>query len=102
MKSLMENYAHKHLITDNILQEARNSAKKELFRDADNNFRYSKAVKEAIISMENFCELLFSDRRDGFIRFELPLFERSLSDGRMTVSPPLKRVPRRSDSLSNA
>ena len=51
MRSLTENYAHGHLITDNILQEARDSAKKELFGDADDNVRYSEAVKEAIISM---------------------------------------------------
>ena len=60
----MENYAHGHLITDNILQEARDSAKKELFGDADDNVRYSEAVKEAIISMGHSCELLFSDRLD--------------------------------------
>jgi hypothetical protein len=64
MRSLTENYAHGHLIADNILQEAWDSAKKELFGDADDNVRCSKAVKEAIISMGHSCELLFSDRRD--------------------------------------
>ena len=63
MRSLTENYAHGHLITDNILQEARDSAKKELFGDADDNVRYCEAVKDAIISMGHSCELLFSDRR---------------------------------------
>jgi hypothetical protein len=45
MRSLMENYAHGHLITDNILQEAWDSAKKDLFGDADDDVHYCEAVK---------------------------------------------------------
>ncbi len=59
-----ENFAHTHLITDNMLQEARDFAKNDLFGDADDNVRYSEAIRDAIIAMGHSCELIFSERRD--------------------------------------
>ncbi len=56
MRSLTENFAHGHLITDNILQEARD--------DANDNVLYSKAIHNAIIAMGHSCELIFSERCD--------------------------------------
>jgi len=52
------------LISDNLLQEARDWAKLQLFRNADNNVQYCKAVKAAIIGMGHSCEFLYCDRCD--------------------------------------
>ncbi len=40
MRSLCENYVNTNALTDNILQEARNTAKFDLFGDPDNNVKY--------------------------------------------------------------
>ena len=64
MRGLLANHVHTELITDNLLQEARDWAKLQLFGNADNNVQYCKAVKAAIIEMGHLCEFLYSDRQD--------------------------------------
>ncbi len=51
-----------HWITDNLLQEARDWAKLQLFGNADENVQYCEAVKDAIIEMGHSCEFLYSER----------------------------------------
>ncbi len=75
----MENYAHGHVITDNILQESWDSAEKELFGDA--GYSYCKAVKEAIISMGHSCELLFSDRHNVIRSLRATVVREELTGG---------------------
>ncbi len=91
MRSLTENYAHGHLITNNILQEARDSAKKELLGDADDNVRYCEAVKEAIISMGHSCELFFSDRRDVIRSLRATVVREELKRREDDSEPALKK-----------
>jgi hypothetical protein len=64
MRGLLANHVHTELITDNLLQEARDWAKLQLFGNADNNVQYCEAVKAAIIGMGHLCEFLYCDRRD--------------------------------------
>ena len=45
-----------------ILQQSRDWAKFQLFSDPNDNVTYSEGVREAIIGMCHFCELLYSDR----------------------------------------
>jgi hypothetical protein len=52
------------LVTDNLLQQARDWAKFKLFGSPENNVMYCEAVREAIVSNGHSCELLYSDRRD--------------------------------------
>jgi hypothetical protein len=49
--------SHGHLITDNILQEARDFAKNDLFGDTDHNVLYSESIHDAIIAMGHSCKL---------------------------------------------
>ncbi len=58
----LANHVHIELITDNLLQEARDWAKLQLFGNADNNVQYWEAVKAAIIEMGHSYEFLYSDR----------------------------------------
>ncbi len=62
MRGLSANHVHTELITDNLLQEARDWAKLQLFGNADNNVQYCEAVKAAIIEMGHSCEFLYCDR----------------------------------------
>ena len=64
MRGLLANHVHTEMITDNLLQEARDWAKLQLFGNANNNVQYCKAVKAAIIGMGYLCEFLYCDRQD--------------------------------------
>jgi hypothetical protein len=55
------NHVHTELVSDNLLEEARDLAKLQLFGNADNNVQYCKAVKAAIIEMGHSYEFLYSD-----------------------------------------
>ena len=58
MRGLLANHVHTELVSDNLLQEARDWAKLQLFGNTDNNVQYCKAVRDAIIGMGHSCELL--------------------------------------------
>ncbi len=65
MRGLLVDYAMTDLVTDNLLQQARNWAKFKLFGSPENNMMYCcEAIREAIVSNGHSCELLYSDRRD--------------------------------------
>ena len=49
MRDLMVNHGHKELVSDNLLQEAREWVKIQLFGTADDNVKYCKAVCDAIV-----------------------------------------------------
>ena len=55
MRGLLANHVHTESISDNLLQEARDWAKLQLFGNADNNVQYCEAVKAAIIGMGHSC-----------------------------------------------
>ena len=60
MRGLLANHVHTELISDNLLQEARDWA----IGNANNNVQYCEAVKAAIIGMGHSCEFLYCDRCD--------------------------------------
>jgi hypothetical protein len=62
MRGLLANHIHTKLITDNLLQEARDWVKLQLFGYPVNNVQYCEAVKTAIIGMGHSCEFLYCDR----------------------------------------
>jgi hypothetical protein len=64
MRGLLSNYVNTDLITDNLLQEARDWAKLQLFGTPDDNVQYCEAVKAALVGMGHSCEFVYSDRRD--------------------------------------
>ncbi len=51
MRGLLSNYVNTDLITDNLLQEARDWAKLQLFGTPDEDVQYCEAVKAAIVEM---------------------------------------------------
>ncbi len=61
MRGLLVNHVHTELVSHDLLQEARNWAKIQVFGNADNNVQYCKAVKAAIIEMGHSCEFLYCE-----------------------------------------
>ena len=57
-------YANKYCITDNVLQSARNFAKKDLFGTAEDNVQYAYVVQKALRDIGHYCDLTFSGRQD--------------------------------------
>ncbi len=94
MGGLLTNYAHTELISDNLLQEARDWAKLQLFGNADNNVQYCEAVRAAIIAMGHSCEFLFCDRRDVICQLHATVVREELKQREDKKEPTLDRVPK--------
>ncbi len=91
MRGLLSNHVHTDLITDNLLQEARDWAKLQLFGNANNNVQYSKAVKAAIIEMGHSCEFLYSDRQDVIRQLRFTVVREEIKQREKDKEPVLKR-----------
>ena len=91
MRSLLSNHVHTELITDNLLQEARDWAKLQLFGNADDNVKYCEAVKAAIIGMDHSCEFLYCDRRDVIRQLRATVVREELKRREDKKEPALER-----------
>jgi hypothetical protein len=61
MSEVIHDHVNPYTVTNNILQDAHNHAKADLFGKPDNNIRYAYAVQQAIRDMGHVCELIFTD-----------------------------------------
>jgi len=91
MRSLLSNHVHTELITDNLLQEARDWAKLQLFGNADDNVQYCEAVKAAIIGMDHSCEFLYCDHRDVIHQLRATVVREELKRREDKKEPALER-----------
>jgi hypothetical protein len=48
MREILKQYINKYVLTNNVLQEARDTAKGDLFGDLDKNVKYAYAIANAI------------------------------------------------------
>ncbi len=60
---ILEPYFNKYVLTNNVLQEARDTAKGDLFGDLDDNVRYACAIAKAIQQMGNTVKIIFTNQR---------------------------------------
>jgi hypothetical protein len=91
MRSLLSNHVHTELITNNLLQEARDWEKLQLFGNADDNVQYCEAVKAAIIGMDHSCEFLYCDRRDVIRQLRVTVVREELKQREDKKEPALER-----------
>ena len=56
-------YFNAYMLTNNVLQEARDTAKEDLFGDPDDNVQYAYAIAKAIQQMGHTVNLIFTDRQ---------------------------------------
>jgi len=101
MRGLLANHVHTELISDNLLQEARDWAKLQLFGNADNNVQYCKAVKAAIIGMGHLCEFLCCDRRDVIHQLSATVVWEELKQREDKKEPALDRGAQMKELIKN-
>ncbi len=61
---VIRDYVNPYVVTNNIIQDARNHAKADIFGKLDDNIRYAYAIQQAIQDMGHVCELIFTGRWD--------------------------------------
>jgi hypothetical protein len=64
MSEVIRDYVNRYVVTNNILQDARDHAKADLFGKPDNNIRYAYAIQQAIRDMGHVCNLIFTGQHD--------------------------------------
>jgi hypothetical protein len=64
MSEVIQDYVNPYMVTNNILQDARNHAKADLFGQPDDNIRYAYVIQQAIRDMGHVCDLIFTGRCD--------------------------------------
>ena len=63
MHEILKPYINKYVLTNNVLQEACDTAKGDLFDDLDKNIKYAYAIANAIQQMGHTVEVVFINRR---------------------------------------
>ncbi len=63
MREILKPYINMYVLTNNILQEACDTAKGDLFVDPDKNVTYTYAIANAIQQMSHTVEVVFTNRR---------------------------------------
>ncbi len=64
LSKVILDYVNPYVVTNNIIQDARDHAKADIFGKPNNNIRYAYAIQQAIQDMGHVCELIFTGRRD--------------------------------------
>jgi len=101
MRGLLANHVHTELISDNLLQEARDWAKLQLLGNADNNVQYCEAVKAAIIGMGHSCEFLYCDRCDVIRQLSATVVREELKQREDKKDPALDRGAQTKEFIKN-
>ncbi len=63
MHKILKPYMNKYVLTNNVLQEARDTVKGDLFGDLDKNVKYAYAIANAIKQMGYTVEVVFTNQR---------------------------------------
>ncbi len=63
MREILKPYINKYVLTINVLQEAHDTAKGDLFGDPDKNVKYAYAIANAIQQMGHTVEVVFTNQR---------------------------------------
>jgi hypothetical protein len=62
MRKILKPYINEYVLTNNVLQEAHDTAKGDLFGDPDKNVKYAYAIANAIQQMGHSVEVVFTNR----------------------------------------
>ncbi len=63
MHKILKPYINKYVLRNNVLQEARDTAKGDLCGDPDKNVKYAYAIANAIQQMGHTIEVVFTNQR---------------------------------------
>jgi hypothetical protein len=93
MHDLTSYHANPGCITDNILQEASDSAMLDLFGIPSENVMYAEAIQDAIRGMGHSCKLVFADRRDVICQLRITMLFKEQKRRELNNEPALERGP---------
>ncbi len=78
---VIQDYVNPYAVTNNIIQDARDHAKADIFGKPDDNIRYAYTIQQAIQDMGHVCELIFTGRWDVIPKIqEIVLKEEQIGD----------------------
>jgi hypothetical protein len=61
VREILKPYFNEYVLTNNVLQEAHDTAKGDLFGDPDDNVQYAYAVAKQIQQMGHTIKIIFTD-----------------------------------------
>jgi len=100
MSEVLRNYVNPYAITNNILQDAREHAKADLFGKAEDNVKYAYALRDTLIAKGHSCELLFSTRRNLIRQIRVLVLKEELDRRERSKEPTLERGQPRVDYVN--
>ncbi len=62
MPKILKPYFNEYVLTNNVLQEARDTTKGDLFSDLDENVWYAYAIAKAMQQMGHTVEVIFTNQ----------------------------------------
>ena len=100
MSEVLRDYVNPYAITNNILQDAREHAKADLFGKAEDNVKYAYALRDTLIAKGHSCELLFSTRRNLIRQIRVLVLKEELDRRERSKEPTLERGQPRVDYVN--
>ena len=64
MSEVIRDYVNEYAITNNILQDAREHARKDIFGEPEDNVKYAYALRDSLVERGHDCKLIFTSRHD--------------------------------------
>jgi hypothetical protein len=80
-----------YAVTNNIIQDARDHAKADLFGKPDENIRYAYTIQQAIQDMGHVCELIVTGRHDVIRNFQVIVLKEELTHREHANEPTLRQ-----------
>jgi hypothetical protein len=96
MSEVIQDYVNPYAVTNNILQDARNHAKADLFGKPDDNIRYAYAIQQTIRDMGHVCDLICTGRCDVIRMVQAVILKEELTPREHANKPTLEQgTPRK-------
>ena len=100
MSEVIRDYVNEYAITNNILQDARDHAKKNIFGEAEDNVKYAYALRESLQQKGHVCELIFTSRREVIRTIRAVVIKEELDRRELANEPTLERGQARVEYLN--
>jgi hypothetical protein len=100
MSEVIRDYVNEYAITNNILQDARQHARKDIFGEAEDNVKYAYALRDSLVERGHDCELMFTSRREVLRQIRAVVVKEELDRREIANEPTLERGQPRLDYIN--
>ena len=100
MSEVIHDYVNEYAITNNILQDARQHARKDIFGEAEDNVKYAYALRDSLVERGHDCELMFTSRREVLRQIRAVVVKEELDWREIANEPTLERGQPRLDYIN--